>query len=102
MYSDGAVMIESDPKTPKEAELEPRNSLGLTWEEYRQHLLQVLKPLGSTELERELRIQQEIFARHSVPNAVAEERNRLFEEAYRAVPDAQRRHFLEVVKKSWT
>ena len=76
-----------------------RNKLG-SWEQYSSDLRKRLEPLGESEMLRELRIQEEIFRRHSAANPVAEERNRLFEEAYRSVPAAQRRHFLEGAKKS--
>ena len=81
-------------------DISSQNKLGVTWERYAADLRQRLKPLGALEIERELRIQKRIFDRHSTANPVAEERNRLFEEAYRSVPPAQRRHFLEGAKKA--
>jgi hypothetical protein len=108
LYDDGRLMPPKEPDTPAapteqaDASAAPRNALGLTWTEYEHYLRDALASLGSTEIERELRIQKRIFARHSRPNPVAEERNRLLEQAYQAVPPAQRRHFLEVAKKTWT
>jgi hypothetical protein len=80
----------------------PRNSLGMTWDQYEQRLRRKFASLGPKVVEREVQMQKEIFARHSAPNPVVEERKRLFDEAYEAVPPAQRRHFLEGVKKFWT
>jgi hypothetical protein len=77
-------------------------AVGETWAERKTFLEMILEPLGREEVERQLRIHHEMFDRHAKPIPDAEERKKLFDEAYHATRPSERPRFVELARRSWT